>query len=210
MTYEDSASSTLTGGVTEAPEPKKATVTKRDVTELLKSFEPEPVKTPTAAEKERARRLDTWSKAVRAVATQFEQLGGTDGSLADAAAALKALATVAKKGDAAISGLSDAKLVPSDVAPRAARAPRQSTTRTLNEADSAAAVAREAGPSDAQDDDTEASAAVEALQKVEQATEAATTAVSGVRSGPRSGPAATAAPAADLRGNEDPNANDGF
>lgn len=111
--------STLTGGTKSSK-----SVTKRDVNELLASFEPEAPKSESPAEKERARRIARLENGVRTLAKNLEEWGVTDGIPADAAAALKALKTVLSKGTSAISSLSDAKLGMTAATPKTTRAPK--------------------------------------------------------------------------------------
>jgi hypothetical protein len=108
---------------TDEPKGAKASVTKRDVTALLASFEPEAPKTESAAEKERARRIGRLETGIRTLAKNLEEWGVTEGTPADAAAALRALQTVLKKGTAAINSLTEVKL---GVAEKTTRAPRAS------------------------------------------------------------------------------------
>lgn len=101
-------------------------VTRKDVTDLFASFTPEAPKTESAAEKERKRRVARWETNVRQLATAFEELGGGH-SIADSAAALKALQVTLRKGIAAIEALSDSKLDPAQsFDPKPPRAPRGS------------------------------------------------------------------------------------
>jgi hypothetical protein len=178
------------------PEIKKAVVTKRDVTALLDGFKPEPPKVESPAEKERAKRLAKYEAAVRNVAVVFEELGGPDGTVESAAAALKALVVVLKKGEAAIAGISDAKLVPGV---KAAPSPR--AAKPTPEPEKAPEPEADATP---EPPDVDA-AIVAAGGRTSGPPAAART--------PRSGPAATPpAPVVDddPRGDEDPNLGDGF
>lgn len=108
--------------------PVKSTVTKRDVTDLLASFAPEPPKVESPAEKERARRVGRLESAIQTFVKNLEEWGVPDGTPADAAAALKALKTVQLKSTGAINSLTEAKL---GLAPKTERAPRQAKAEVV-------------------------------------------------------------------------------
>lgn len=204
----------MTDTATTEAEAVKKTVTKRDVTALLESFKPELPKAESAAEKERTRRIKAWNAAVANLASVLDSFGAIDGPPADAAAALRALGTVQKKGAATIAGISDAKLT-GEVVPKAARQPRPSTARTLSAEDSKAAVERAEVPDEAVAKPEETTEEMDARIKAERearAEEGAPAAPTQHRSGPpRSGPVApTSTTQGDPRGDEDPNSEDGF
>src|SRR5690349_1655597 len=88
----------------------RSSVTKRDVSALVAAFETPAKPEQTAAEKERAKRIERLENGIRNLVKNFEEWGVTEGTPADAAAALKALQTVQKKATAAIGSLTEAKL----------------------------------------------------------------------------------------------------
>lgn len=202
--------------------------TKKDVLAAFGAIEVStiPISKAEAIRQERAAGVEAAIAELRDI---LVEAGIADGDLAKATRTASSLSSLLKNATATIASIPDNVLDPSAEAPKP-KAPRKSTTKTLNETDAAAAVERAEQPSAAVvmaapgAIDPEAPTAEQINEAAdvtpEQPTrdeepeghveEQAKEAPQQHRSGPpRSGPS-QAAPSTDPRGDEDPNAGDGF
>lgn len=193
VTYPETPTSRV-----EEPETKKSGPTKATVSALFREFEPQAAPEVTPAEKERIKRLGQLNAQIQRLAVDLRNLGIEDAKdLVSAERAVKALASLSKSARVAIESIPDSKLVPAEKAPAK---PRATSARTLSPEDASAAVER-ASTETVGETETQEDEAPHEEQAV--STGEATTVAPAVG---RSGPPAAAAP----RGDEDPNAGDGF
>ena len=189
-------------GAAETKAKASAAPTRKDVVDILNRLDPVETAAPTAAEKERASRVAKLEKSVVAFGSTLKDLGLLDArDTVKAAAAAKALEAMLKNARAAIESIPDGRLVET---PKPAAKQRATATRTLGEADAAAAVARAAEPEPEAAEPEETAEEVDARIKRERAERDVQPVVAQPQTH-RSGPAS-----AGPRGEVDPNANDGF